>query len=113
MKVSEAGSPAMTEPDGTAALVVPSGMSILVYGGKYFLVPKGITYGDLADPFVQSNPRIKSAISLDCLLSNPPQDCQTGEIEFAGWMPQFEMFGNCGNHPQFMSSLLTPPDRWN
>jgi glycosyltransferase involved in cell wall biosynthesis len=108
---TEAGSTMVTEADG-ADLFVPFGMRILVHDGRYFLVPKGITAGDLADPFVQSNPRIKSATTLECLLSKPVEDGEIKAIEFAGWMPQFELFGNCGNHPQFLSSLRTPPDGW-
>ncbi|MBV9742629.1 MAG: glycosyltransferase family 4 protein [Acidobacteriia bacterium] len=91
---------------------VPRGMAVLVHRGKYFLVPQGITLADLEDPLVQANPRIQSAQNLDSLLDRAITTDRGHQVEFAGWMPQFEDFGNCGNHPQFLTSLRTPPKGW-
>jgi glycosyltransferase involved in cell wall biosynthesis len=30
-------------------------------------------------------------------------------VEFAGWLPVFTRFGNCGSHPQFAHTHLPPP----
>jgi glycosyltransferase involved in cell wall biosynthesis len=36
--------------------------------------------------------------------TSPPR-----RVEFAGWMPVFRRFGNCGNHPQFAHAGEPPP----
>jgi glycosyltransferase involved in cell wall biosynthesis len=33
-------------------------------------------------------------------------------IEFAGWLPAFELAGNCGQHPQFKHTVQPPPGYW-
>ena len=92
--------------------VVPQGMAVLLHRGMYFLVPNGITSDDLEDPLVRTNPRIRSAPNLDELLTHVATSHPDRQIEFVGWLPQFEDFGNCGNHPQFLASLRTPPEGW-
>jgi glycosyltransferase involved in cell wall biosynthesis len=94
------------------ARVVPDGMSILLHDGSYFLVPAGITRGDLEDPLVRTNPRIHCSRNLDELLSRFSAPSAAHSIEFLGWLPQFEDFGNCGEHPQFLASLRRPPEGW-
>jgi glycosyltransferase involved in cell wall biosynthesis len=33
-------------------------------------------------------------------------------VEFAGWLPAFELAGNCGRHPQFKHTAQPPPGYW-
>jgi len=102
----------MPQESSNQGLVVPQGMAVLLHRGMYFLVPKGITPADLDDPLVRANPRIQSARNLDELLTHAATSLPERQIEFVGWLPQFEDFGNCGKHPQFLASLRTPPEGW-
>ena len=38
-----------------------------------------------------------------------PETPPTAPVEFLGWLPVFQRFGNCGAHPQFAHTAAPPP----
>jgi len=75
---------------------------------RFYAVPDSLQSIDLNDPFQCNHPAILSSRTADELRDHVRAEDSTCPIEFAGWLPVFRRYGNCGAHPQFNHTELPP-----
>lgn len=93
------------------------GISYLLYGYKnynivrynesYYALPHSAGRIDLNDENQREHPEIIKAENCSELHRCIDLNEKAKPVEYAGWLPIFRNFGNCGTHPQFAS--LNPP----
>lgn len=89
-------------------LYVYKGYNIIRHNDGYYALPHSAGPIDLRDDKQRSHPEIISADNCSELHARINQLEKTVPIEYAGWLPSFRNFGDCGNHPQF-SNINNPP----
>ena len=84
------------------------GYNLVAYGGRIYAIPRVIGKVDLTQEIQRNNPLILSAEDKQILKEKIDILNKSISVEYAGWLPSFQEFGNCGNHPQF-AHINTPP----
>ena len=83
------------------------GYELVRLKGVCHAVPVGTTV-DLHDPADRRRAGVLSAASVAELEAAIRKGAAAAPVEFAGWLPIYEVSGNCGKHPQF-AHADTPP----
>ena len=78
-------------------------------GSKLYGVPQSSPQGDLHLPSERARLDAIPVANLSDLKSAIARAKAAVPIEFAGWLPIFEVSGNCGQHPQFAHASEPPP----
>jgi hypothetical protein len=81
---------------------------IVRYRGNFFGVPKIAKQVDLD---LHETRQLAGVIRARSALELRERICNLREsvpVEFAGWLPVFEVYGNCGRHPQFEHTSQPP-----
>ncbi|MFO0928137.1 MAG: glycosyltransferase [Gemmataceae bacterium] len=81
---------------------------LIRFRGRLYAVPKALGPVDLCLDDDRTRPGIVSGATEDDLRTQIAAERAARPVEFAGWMPVFRQFGNCGAHPQF-SHTEAPP----
>jgi len=68
---------------------------------RIYAVPETLGSVDLVDPVQRNHRDILSGDSPDEVQNRIRATRSASPVEFAGWLPVFRRFGNCGLHPQF------------
>ena len=89
-------------------LYVYRGYNIIRYNDGYYALPHSAGPIDLRDDKQRQHPEIIKADNCSELHARINQFEKAVPVEYAGWLPSFQNFGNCGNHPQF-ANINTPP----
>jgi len=89
-------------------LYVYKNYNVIRYNDGYYALPHSAGQIDLRDDKQCQNPEIIKADNCSQLYARIEQFEKTVPVEYAGWLPSFRNFGNCGNHPQF-ANINTPP----
>lgn len=84
------------------------GYNISLYKDKYYAVPQTVGAIDFSSEKQLSHPEIIYSDNLKDLNVIIDRLCAATAVEYAGWLPSFKKFGDCGNHPQFMHTDLPP-----
>ncbi|MBY0229872.1 MAG: hypothetical protein K2W96_11375 [Gemmataceae bacterium] len=95
--------PAEPSPEGAC-----EGWSLWRRGGRWHAVPPG-TAPDLAVAEDRERAGVLSAPTRDELEDRLRALLADRPVEFAGWLPIYEVAGNCGRHPQF-AHIGQPPE---
>ncbi|MCD4830507.1 MAG: glycosyltransferase [Anaerohalosphaeraceae bacterium] len=82
--------------------------NIIRYDGRYYAVPQSIGNVDFSDEKQKSHPEIISADNCEEIRPQIDRLENTVPIEYLGWLPPFQKFGNCGFHPQFAHIKIPP-----
>lgn len=82
--------------------------NIIRHNENYYALPHSIGPVDLRDDRQCQHPEIIKADNCSELHASIDQFRKAVPVEYAGWLPSFLNFGNCGNHPQF-SNINNPP----
>jgi len=80
-------------------------------GGRWRAVPAWLGRIDEADALNGANPAILWGSSRGELEAAINDQSGRQQVEYIGWLPIFDEFGDCGNHPQF-AHLKHPPEGW-
>ncbi|MGA2916324.1 MAG: glycosyltransferase [Sedimentisphaerales bacterium] len=83
--------------------------NVVRYNNCHYAVPHSIGNVDFSNREEQLHPEIISADNQNQLQVQIDKLEKTVPIEYAGWLPSFSKFGNCGSHPQF-AHIKTPPE---
>ena len=75
---------------------------------RFYAVPESLKSIDLNDPFQRNQPTVLSSATEDGLRDRVRDVGSARPIQFAGWLPVFRRYGNCGTHPQFNHTELPP-----
>ncbi len=87
------------------------GYRLAYHGGGWHAAPAWLGDLEFADELVASHPAVLTAGDRRELEERIRRISAAREIEYIGWFPAYEQFGDCGNHPQF-SHLEVPPEGW-
>lgn len=85
------------------------GYDLVRLGGALYGVPSAATPGDLNLPGERRRVGAIPAASAEELESAIRKTEAAVPVEFAGWLPVYELVGNCGQHPQFLHTNAPPP----
>ena len=89
-------------------MYVYKSFNIIRHNDVYYALPHSAGPIDLRNDKQRSHPEIISADNCSELHARINQLEKTVPVEYAGWLPSFRNFGDCGNHPQF-SNINNPP----
>jgi glycosyltransferase involved in cell wall biosynthesis len=84
------------------------GYNLVRYRGRVFAVPQTLGEVNLADEELRTRPEILFSRTREEVEKLIQHQLQSFAVEYAGWLPVFAQFGNCGRHPQF-GHLNHPP----
>src|SRR6266849_2006963 len=87
------------------------GYNLVRYLGAFHGIPQLAGQVDLTVEDECRHAGVICAPTLDELQRRITGSPDTGAtpVEFAGWLPVYEISGNCGRHPQFKHTALAPP----
>ena len=82
---------------------------IIRHGETFYGIPRRL---GLVDPNLEKDRTRNGVVTGDSPeeVIERIRDSRTAyPVEFAGWLPVFDRFGNCGSHPQFAHTQAPPP----
>jgi glycosyltransferase involved in cell wall biosynthesis len=85
------------------------GYNLLRYGGAVYGVPGSLGLVDLGADEERRRPGVIRGESVEEVQGGIRRLSAAAPVEFAGWLPIYEVSGNCGKHPQF-KHVSAPPD---
>jgi len=97
--------PATLRPESLGSF---EGYQLTRYRGLCYAVPEALGPIDLNDPRQRNQRDILTAKTQSDLEQRIRAAGSEKRVEFAGWLPIYRKFGNCGQHPQF-GHTDTPP----
>jgi glycosyltransferase involved in cell wall biosynthesis len=96
--------PFLVEPLGEL-----DGYELTRYRGRVYGVPRALGPVDLNLEEDRTRDGVVSGETCDEVRERIRADRSAAPVEFAGWLPVFQRFGNCGAHPQFAHTQSPPP----
>lgn len=79
------------------------------FRGRIYAVPRALGRIDLCLDEERTRPGVVSGDNRQMVETRIAADRSAEPVEFAGWLPVFRQFGNCGAHPQFAHTDAPPP----
>ena len=83
--------------------------NLVKFRGRVFGIPQRMGPVDLFDMEERARPGVLWGDSVEEVRARALERESARPIEFAGWLPAFRHFGNCGRHPQFDHANEPPP----
>jgi glycosyltransferase involved in cell wall biosynthesis len=78
------------------------------FSGRIYAIPENLPTLDLSWPEDREREGVLSAETLEAIRDRIRAYRAAVPVEFAGWLPIFKKFGDCGTHPQF-AHVNNPP----
>ncbi len=84
------------------------GHDLVRHGGRVYGVPRRLGPVDLNLDEDRTRAGIVCGATCEEVRESVRADRAAAAVEFTGWLPVFERFGNCGTHPQFAHTRNPP-----
>lgn len=104
LEISVFHTPVMTKDP----FIIKMGYSVAHHQGDFYAIPRSLGSINLKKPEQMQHPGILKANHLSNLKKQICHIHKTTPVEYAGWLPVFRLFGNCGSHPQFDNLSFAP-----